>query len=121
MRWATAATTLLLLVLAPSAAAEPIIDPLAPLFPKFQGAPASPDQLTHTRAPRNRFMAPNPRSNIHNDTWMTDSYRWAGPLGNNPTAFSEAMSPALCGSLTFHSRGYIVSVCRRWARRRRSA
>ena len=106
-----AASAGLLLALAPRAAGEPIVDPLAPLFPKFQGAPASPDQLTHTRAPRNRFMAPNPRSNIHNDTWMTDAYRWGGPLGNNPTAFSEAMPPALCGSLTFHSRGYIVSVC----------
>ena len=106
-----AASAGLLLALAPSAAAEPILDPLAPLFPKYQGAPATPDKLTHTRAPRNPFMAPNPRSNIHNDTWMTDSYSWAGPLGNSPTAFSEAMPPALCGSLTFHSRGYIVSVC----------
>ena len=56
-------------------------------------------------------MAPNPRSNIHNDTWMTDAYRWAGPLGRSPVASSSSMRPALCGSLTFHSRGYIVSVC----------
>ena len=101
----------LVLALAPAASAEPIVDPLSLAFPKFQGAPASPDKLSHTRAPRNPFMAPNPRSNIHNDTWMTDSYSWAGPLGNSPTAFNEAMPPALCGSLTFHSRGYIVSVC----------
>jgi hypothetical protein len=102
---------LLVLAPAPGAAAEPILDPLGVFFPKFQGAPATPDQLRHTRAPRNPFMAPNPRSNIHNDTWMTDSYSWAGPLGNPPAAISEAMPPALCGSLTFHSRGYIVSVC----------
>ena len=105
------ALIMLLLALAPAASAEPIVDPLGIAFPKFQGAPATPDQLTHTKAPRNPYMAPNPRSNIHNDTWMTDSYSWAGPLGNSPTAFSEAMPPALCGSLTFHSRGYIVSVC----------
>jgi hypothetical protein len=110
-RWTASAVALLLLALAPAAGAEPIVDAFAPAFPKFQGAPASPDKLRHTKAPRNRFMAPNPRSNIHNDTWMTDSYSWAGPLGNSPTAFSEAMPPALCGSLTFHSRGYIVSVC----------
>ena len=42
---------------------------------------------------------------------MTDAYRWAGPLGRSPEAFSESMPPALCGSLTFHSRGWIVSVC----------
>jgi hypothetical protein len=111
MRWAITTTSALLLALAPPAAAEPIVDAFAPAFPKFQGAPASPDKLRHTKAPRNPFMAPNPRGNIHNDTWMTDSYSWAGPLGNSPTAFSEAMPPALCGSLTFHSRGYIVSVC----------
>ena len=42
---------------------------------------------------------------------MTDAYAYAGPLGNSPRAFSNAMTPALCGSLTFHSQGYIVSVC----------
>jgi hypothetical protein len=42
---------------------------------------------------------------------MTDAYPYAGPLGSSPRAFSGAMAPALCGSLTFHSQGYIVSVC----------
>jgi hypothetical protein len=110
-RWTSSALALLLLALAPAASAEPILDPFAITYPKFQGATATPDQLAHTRAPRNPFMAPNPRSNIHNDTWMTDAYRWAGPLGRSPQAISEAMRPALCGSLTFHSRGYLVSVC----------
>jgi hypothetical protein len=110
-RWTSSAFALLLLALAPAAAASPIPDPLGTTLPRYQGAPASADQLTHTRAPRNPFMAPDPRSNIHNDTWMTDAYRWAGPLGRSPQAFSNAMPPALCGSLTFHSRGYLVSVC----------
>jgi hypothetical protein len=64
-----------------------------------------------SKAPRNRHLAPDPRSNIHNDTWMTDAYRHAGPVGRNPTAFSGAMPPAVCGSLTFHTSGYLVSVC----------
>jgi hypothetical protein len=110
-RCSSIASALLVLALAPAAAAEPILDPFALTYPKFQGAPATPEQLSHTRAPRNPFMAPNPRGNIHNDTWMTDAYRWAGPLGRSPVATSNAMSPALCGSLTFHSRGYLVSVC----------
>ena len=101
----------LALALAPAASAEPILDPFAITYPKFQGAPAAATQLSHTKAPRNPFMAPNPRSNIHNDTWMTDAYRGPGPLGNAPQAISNAMSPALCGSLTFHSRGYLVGVC----------
>ena len=99
------------LALAPAAAAEPILDPLGTTLPRYQGAPATAEQLSHTKAPRNPFMAPNPRSNIHNDTWMTDAYRWAGPLGRSPEAISNAMPPALCGSLTFHSRGYLIGVC----------
>ncbi len=110
-RWISSAVALFLLALAPAAAAEPILDPFAITYPKFQGTPATPVQLSHTRAPRNPFMAPDPRSNIHNDTWMTDAYRGPGPLGHSPQAISNAMSPALCGSLTFHSRGYLVGVC----------
>ena len=111
IRWSLAAGIVLLLALTPAAAAEPILDALGPTFPQYEGAPATPVQLSHTRAPQNPSMAPNPRSNIHNDTWMTDAYAWAGPLGRSPQAISEGMPPALCGSLTFHSRGYIVSVC----------
>jgi hypothetical protein len=110
-RWISPAVALLLLALPAGAAAEPIPDPLGTTLPQYQGAPATAEQLRHTRAPQNPFMAPNPRSNIHNDTWMTDAYRWAGPLGRSPEAFSSAMRPALCGSLTLHSRGYLVSVC----------
>jgi hypothetical protein len=111
MRLSVPAVILVALALAPAAAADPILDPLAPAFPKYQGAPATAQKLKPTRAPRNRFMAPNPRSNIHNDPWMTDAYRGPGPLGVSPVAMSNSMPPALCGSLTFHSRGYIVSVC----------
>jgi hypothetical protein len=111
LRLVSFAIALLVLALPATAAADPIIDPLAPLFPKYQGAPAVPHQLKPTRAPQNPFMARNPRSNIHNDTWMTDAYAWAGPIGRSPVATSSSMPPALCGSLTFHTRGYIVSVC----------
>jgi outer membrane protein assembly factor BamB len=111
MRLVTSAIALILLALPAAAAADPILDPLAPLFPEYAGAPAVPHQLKPTRAPQNPFMARNPRNNIHNDTWMTDAYQWAGPIGQAPVAMSNAMPPALCGSLTFHSRGFIVSVC----------
>ncbi len=110
-RWTSSTLALLFLTLAPAAAAEPILDPLGTTLPRYQGAPATAQQLAYTKAPRNPFMAPNPRSNIHNDTWMTDAYRGPGPLGNSPAAISNAMPPALCGSLTFHSRGFLVSVC----------
>jgi hypothetical protein len=111
IRRTSSAVALSLLAFPATAAAAPIPDPLGTTLPRYQGAPATAEQLRSTRAPRNPFMAPDPRSNIHNDTWMTDAYRWAGPLGRTPEAISNGMAPALCGSLTFHSRGFLVSVC----------
>ena len=60
---------------------------------------------------QNPFMAPNPNSNIHNDTWMTDVYRRGGPLGENLTTSSYAYQSSLCGSINFDSKGRIVTVC----------
>jgi hypothetical protein len=91
--------------------ATPIPDPVPTRLAHFQGAAATPRPLSPTRAPQNPFLAHDPRSNIHNDTWMTDAYRRRGPLGRSPVTFSASMPPALCGSLTFHSKGWIVAVC----------
>jgi outer membrane protein assembly factor BamB len=93
------------------ALAVPIPDPVPTTLSHRQGAPATARPYPATKVPRNRYLARDPRSNIHNDAWMTDAYRWPGPLGADPQAFSGLMRPALCGSLTFHSRGYLVSVC----------
>jgi hypothetical protein len=93
------------------AALVAIPNPLPTTLPQYQGAPATPRPLVATTAPQNPFLAHDPRSNIHNDTWMTDAYRRRGPLGRSPVTFSASMSPALCGSLTFHSKGWIVAVC----------
>jgi hypothetical protein len=103
---------LLVLLAAPAgAAADPIMDLTGTSLEHFQGAAATARPITATRPPQNPQMAPNPWSNIHNDTWMTDAYAYAGPLGKSPVATSSSMSPALCGSLTFDSHGDIVSVC----------
>ena len=80
-------------------------------LPAYRGHPATPQPTAATIAPQNLFMSPNPNSNIHNDTWMTDAYQRPGPLGKSPLATSEGKPPALCGSLAFDSRGRIVSVC----------
>jgi outer membrane protein assembly factor BamB len=94
-----------------AALALPIPNPLGTTLPHYQGAPATPQRYPATIAPQNPFLAPNPSSNIHNDTWMTDAYQRLGPLGRTPRATSGSMPPGVCGSLTFHSRGYLVSVC----------
>ena len=107
-----AASAVALLCTAPAASAIPIVDTGTPSLPPFQGAAATKHKLKDpTIAPQNPYMAPNPNSNIHNDTWMTDAYQRQGPLGNALVATSEAKPPSLCGSIAFDSQGRIVSVC----------
>jgi hypothetical protein len=96
---------------APGAAADPIASGPPTSLPAFQGAAAEPEPVGATRPPQNPLMARDPFSNIHNDAWMTDAYRYRGPLGRSPEAVSEAKPAAVCGSLTFDRRGRIVTVC----------
>jgi hypothetical protein len=56
-------------------------------------------------------MAPDPWSNIHNDTWMSDAYPGPGPIGLNLDAASGSAQPGVCATITFDSRGRIVTVC----------
>src|SRR3954470_21188436 len=58
-------------------------DPLGASATQFEGAPASPNPVSGGPAPpRNPFMAPNGRSNIHDDPYMSDTYALPGPLGD---------------------------------------
>ncbi|MGZ8667227.1 MAG: hypothetical protein ACXWZM_08970, partial [Solirubrobacterales bacterium] len=105
------AATLLAVGAAPAAAAPIASAPPAPSLPDFQGSAVTAHPVTPTRAPQNPFMGRNPFNNIHNDAWMTDAYQIPGPLGSNLVTSSDAKGASLCGSLTFDSRGRIVSVC----------
>jgi hypothetical protein len=109
-----------LLAIAPAAGASlplpvtppvPIPSPNVPPAPTFTGAPATAHAVRGIpRTPRNRFMAPNGRSEIHNDAWQTDAYTWAGPLGRAPVVSSTLINHD-CGSITFDAHGRLVSVC----------
>ncbi len=55
-------------------------------------------------------MAPNERSNIHDDAYMSDAYRRLGPLGNGMSTTSTFFS-ADCASVTFDRRGRLVTIC----------
>jgi hypothetical protein len=104
----------LVLAVAPGAATADPVTPGAPTsLPEATGTVAVAKPISATIAPRNPFMARNPFSNIHNDTWMTDAYQYAGPLGRALVATSGAHAPSLCGSLAFDAKGRIVSVCPR--------
>jgi hypothetical protein len=113
---ATAAIAVLLLTPAQAGAQTPGLpvvpilgDPLASPTP-FEGSAAVPNPIGGVPSPpRNPFMAPNGRSNIHDDAYMTDTYTGPGPLGDGlepSSLFSRE-----CASVTFDSQGRIVTIC----------
>jgi hypothetical protein len=106
---------LLLLLLAPAAHAqapggpipqEPDSDPP----PEFVGKPATPKPVYAPAVPAHPHMAPNGRSNIHSDAFMTDTNVWSGPLGVE-TETTSTFQSSDCASVTFDSKGRIVTIC----------
>ena len=92
-------------------AATPIpTDPNPGDIPSFVGRTATPRRLMAQEPPRHPFMAPNGRSNLHDDGYQSDSYWRAGPLGRGMEVQST-FQVADCASVTFDSRGRIVTVC----------
>src|SRR3954470_18454431 len=79
-------------------------------LPAFIGKPSAPSPVFAPDPPRHPHMAPNGRSNLHNDAYMTDTYQGAGPLGNGITRTSTFLSHE-CASLTFDSKERIVAIC----------
>src|SRR5258707_11604140 len=112
---ALAVALLVLSLAAPAARAEgvpatPI--PQSPLdleaVPAFTGAPAVPRSVSAPTVPQNPFMAPNGRSNLHDDAYMTNTYAWSAPLGNDMQVLS-AFQGADCASLTVDHAGRLVT------------
>ena len=99
----------LLLVAAAPAAADPI--PVGPNdLPSFIGREWAPKPVFAPLPPRHPFMAPNGSSNLHEDAFQTDASQRTGPLGRAMKRVSTFYSRE-CGSVTFDSRGRIVTVC----------
>jgi hypothetical protein len=79
--------------------------------PEFIGAPADPQPVdAPPLAPQHPFLAPDGRSNIHDDAYMTDAYETPGPLGRGITQ-RDVFESRDCASVTFDSRGRIVTIC----------
>src|SRR2546423_3704301 len=112
MQRAALALAAVLAAAAPSAAAAtPIPEgPDSNPPPLFFGAPAIQHPISVPRIPRHPFMAPNDRSNLHNDAYQTDANRGPGPLGRGIRRAST-FEAADCGSITFDSRGRLLTVC----------
>ena len=100
-----------LLPAAAAAAAEPIPEgPDSEDAAPFVGAPAVQQPVFVPQPPRHPHMAPNGQSNLHVDAFQTDAHTLAGPLGRDVERISTFLG-ADCGSVTFDSRGRIVTVC----------
>ena len=85
-------------------------DPLGGSVPPFEGSVAIPQPIRGVpEPPQHPFMAPNGRSNIHNDAYMTDTYRVGGPLGDG--AETSSLFNRECATVTFDSQGRIVTIC----------
>ncbi|HEV3002316.1 MAG TPA: hypothetical protein VGW75_16360 [Solirubrobacteraceae bacterium] len=79
--------------------------------PAFVGSPADPQPVdAPPLAPQHPFLAPNGRSNIHDDAYMTDAYATPGPLGRG-IARRDVFEARDCASVTFDSRNRIVTIC----------
>jgi hypothetical protein len=95
------------------ARAEPVPIPEGPdaaSLPRFSGAPFAPRPLFSPDPPRHPHMAPNGAGTLHVDGYQTDVHQAPGPLGN-ATARSNTFHGGDCASVTFDSKGRIVTVC----------
>jgi hypothetical protein len=78
--------------------------------PAFAGETAVPKLVRAPVVPQHPFMAPNGRSNLHDDGYQTNTYTWSGPLGSAMETQSTFQS-ADCASLTIDSAGRLVTIC----------
>src|SRR5581483_2767697 len=77
--------------------------------PAFVGAAAGAAPIAAPAIPRNPFMAPNGRSNTHDDAYMSDTYTVGGPLGRAPQVLSSYLD-GLCVTMAFDRAGRIITV-----------
>lgn len=81
-----------------------LADPGAGEAPSNQHSAGSP-------VAQNPGLAANPFNSIHNDSWATDSYRIAAPAEPRTAAVDSLFTGGDCATITFDSRGRIVTLC----------
>ncbi len=122
LRLAAAALTALAVTLPAAVHAAPAAGAGAPAVPipqdpgassvvPFLGSPRPARPIRGVRfAPRHPYMAPNDRSNLHDDAYQSDAGRAAGPLGRHPQVTSTMFTQE-CASVTFDAQGRLMTVC----------
>ena len=87
-------------------------------LPVFIGAAATPRPTASAGVPQNPFLAANP-SQLHKDTWMSDTQPQAGPLGQSATVTTTSLAEVrtqpwpffICGTGGFDREGRYVTAC----------
>ena len=84
--------------------------------PHFIGSPAIPKPMQVALAlayDQHPYLAKSGVNSMHNDSAQSDSYRWAGPLGNNLEVSSKQFHRILgsCVSQTFDRKGRMIGTC----------
>ena len=100
------------------------VDPIPPgpvtVLPEYIGAAVKAHPLPPNRVPQNPSLGPNPFNHDHNDSWMSDTYNIAGPLGREPQVLTNRMVEARrnpdstifhCPGTTADSHGRLVLSC----------
>ncbi len=79
----------------------------------FIGAPAISNPLPEVAIPAHPFMAPQGMNGMHSDSYVSQTYPWAGPLGVNPQVDSASFGllGGECATVTFDSQGRLMTVC----------
>ncbi|MDQ3759576.1 MAG: hypothetical protein M3331_06520 [Actinomycetota bacterium] len=96
-------------VLVPGVDPGPIPNPNGEGFDEFDGQRVQADPFAFPLTPEHPHMAPNGASNIHVDAYQTDTNTIRGPLGKTTT--DSIFFARECASITFDSRGRIVTIC----------
>ncbi|WP_025616578.1 hypothetical protein [Salinispora cortesiana] len=86
------------------------VDPRGVGLQPFAGQPATAHPIDNAEVPQHPFMAANGTSNMHGDAYQTDAYQNAGPSGRD-LKVSSRLQGGECLTVTFDSKGRIVTVC----------
>jgi len=68
------------------------------------------EPIPHVAIPQHPFMAPNGASNMHSDSYISDTYEASGPLGLDLEVSSRTQGFGGYGTITYDSAGRIVAV-----------
>ena len=83
------------------------------IVPATHGTAHTPDPLPAPFAAAHPYMAAHGASSMHVDSFTTNAYPYAGPLGRAPEVSSRSMGflGGECPTINFDRQGRIVTVC----------